>query len=91
MFIDQMDELEGMLFRYDRVATINMWMKNTHIPLDMAFIRGDGTIAGIERRTQPMSTKRISSPEPVPFVLELNGGTTERWGIEPGNRLLAIN
>lgn len=91
MFIDQMDEFEGMLFRYDRVAMIHMWMKNTHIPLDMVFIRGDGEIAGITLRTQPMSTKRISSPEPVPFVLELNGGMTERWKIEPGNRLLAIN
>jgi len=91
MFIDQMDEFEGMLFRYERVATIHMWMKNTHIPLDMVFIRGNGKIAGIVRRTTPMSTQRISSPEPVPFVLELNGGMTQRWQIEPGNRLLAIN
>ena len=91
MFIDQMDEFEGMLFRYERVAMIHMWMKNTHIPLDMVFIRGDGEISGIARRTTPMSTKRISSPEPVPLVLELNGGMTERWQIEPGNRLLAIN
>jgi uncharacterized membrane protein (UPF0127 family) len=91
MFIDQMDEFEGMLFRYDQNAMIHMWMKNTHIPLDMVFIRGDGEIAGIARRTTPMSTQRISSPEPVPFVLELNGGMTERWQIEPGNRLLTIN
>jgi len=91
MFIDQMDEFEGMLFRYDQVAMIHMWMKNTHIPLDMVFIRGDGEIAGIARQTTPMSTKRISSPEPVPLVLELNGGMTERWRIEPGNRLLTTN
>ncbi len=91
MFIDQMGEFEGMLFRYDREATINMWMKNTHISLDMVFIRGDGEIAGIARRTKPMTTTRISSPEPVSLVLEVNGGMTERWGIEPGNRLLAIN
>ncbi len=91
MFVDQMGEFEGMLFRYDREATINMWMKNTHISLDMVFIRGDGEIAGIARRTKPMTTTRISSPEPVSLVLEVNGGMTERWGIEPGNRLLAIN
>lgn len=91
MFIDQMGEFEGMLFRYDRVAMINMWMKNTHIPLDMVFIRADGEIVGIAERTTPMSTDRISSPEPVPFVLELNGGMTGRWYIEPGNRLLSIN
>lgn len=91
MFIDQMDEFEGMLFRYERIAMIHMWMKNTHIPLDMVFIHGDGEIAGIARNTTPMSTQRISSPEAVPFVLELNGGMTERWQIEAGNRLLAIN
>ena len=91
MFIDRMGEFEGMLFRYDRAITINMWMKNTHIPLDMVFISGDGEIVGIERHTKPMSTTRISSPAPVPFVLELNGGMTERWHIEPGNHLLAIN
>ena len=91
MFIDEMDEREGMLFRYARSATLAMWMKNTHIPLDMLFIRSDGTIAGIAERTVPMTTTRITSPEPVRYVLELNGGATERWGIESGNRLLAIN
>lgn len=90
MFIDEMDEFEGMLFRYGRTASISMWMKNTHIPLDMVFIRGDGVIAGIAERTKPMTTTRITSPEPVPFVLELNGGMTERWGIGRGNRLLVI-
>jgi uncharacterized membrane protein (UPF0127 family) len=91
MFIDRMDEFEGMLFRYSRDATINMWMKNTHIPLDMLFIRVDGEIVHIARRTQPMSTERISSGQPIRFVLELNGGMTERWSIESGNRLLTIN
>lgn len=91
MFIDQMDELEGMLFSYTRVGMISMWMKNTHISLDMLFIHGDGEIAGIARNTTPMSTKTITSPEPVPFVLEVNGGMAERWKIEIGNRLLAIN
>jgi len=91
MFIEQLDEHEGMLFRYPSDAILRMWMKNTYIPLDMLFIRGDGEIAGIARNTTPMSTKTIASPEPVRFVLELNGGTTERWQIETGNRLLAIN
>lgn len=91
MFIDRMEENEGMLFRYQRDVMIHMWMKNTRIPLDMVFIRSDGEIVGIERRTKPMTTTRISSPAPVPFVLELNGGMTERNGIESGNRLLVIN
>lgn len=91
MFIEQMDEYEGMLFRYPRDSILRMWMKNTYIPLDMLFIRSDGEIAGIARNTTPMSTETIQSPEPVRFVLELNGGMTERWRIETGNRLLAID
>jgi uncharacterized membrane protein (UPF0127 family) len=90
MFIERMDEFEGMLFRYSRAAIIKMWMKNTLIPLDMLFIRGDGEIVGIAQRTQPMSTQQISSPEPVSLVLELNGGMSERWRIAPGSRLLSI-
>lgn len=91
MFIDHMDEFEGMLFRYDRDATMIMWMKNTHISLDMLFIRSDGEIAHIARRTRPMSTERIPSSQPVRFVLELNGGMTDRWSIEPGDRLLVAD
>jgi hypothetical protein len=91
MFIDRMHEFEGMLFRYGRDATLVMWMKNTHISLDMLFIRDDGEIAHIAQRTQPMSTERISSREPVRYVLELNGGMTERWSIEPGDRLLSVD
>ena len=64
-----------------------MWMKNTLIPLDMVFIRADGTIARVARQTEPMSTRIIASGEPVRYVLELNGGVTEKLGIQPGDRV----
>jgi hypothetical protein len=91
MFIERMDEFEGMLFRYDQSISINMWMKNTYIPLDMLFIREDGYVSGVARDTKPLSTDRISSPEPVSFVLEVNAGLTAEWSIDEGNRLLVIN
>jgi uncharacterized membrane protein (UPF0127 family) len=91
MFIEQMDTFEGMLFRYNDAATITMWMKNTFIPLDMLFIRADGYISGVARETTPQSTARISSPEPVSYVLELNAGLSAKWRIDRGNRLLVIN
>jgi uncharacterized membrane protein (UPF0127 family) len=91
MFIEQMDETEGMLFTYSKPTGMTMWMKNTYISLDMLFIRQDGTISNIEKNTTPLSTSRISSSEPVPMVLELNAGFSDRWLIEPGNRLLTIN
>lgn len=91
MYIEQMDEMEGMLFTYPEPAIMTMWMKNTFISLDMLFILPDGKISSIEKRTRPLSTMRISSSEPVTTVLELNAGFTDRWQIEAGNRLLTIN
>jgi uncharacterized membrane protein (UPF0127 family) len=66
-------------------------MKNTYIALDMLFIRGGGSIAGIARDTEPLSTRRINSPDAVSGVLEVNAGFADRWDIRPGNRLLTIN
>jgi len=91
MFIEKMSEYEGMLFRHSRPAVIAMWMKNTYIPLDMLFLNADGTIATITTNTTPLSTKRISSQDSVSGVLEVNAGFTDRWSIEPGDRLLTID
>ncbi|MGV2978872.1 DUF192 domain-containing protein [Camelimonas sp. ID_303_24] len=82
-----MPEAQGMLFDFERDAPVAMWMKNTLIPLDMVFIRADGTIARVARQTEPMSTRIIASGEPVRYVLELNGGVTEKLGIQPGDRV----
>lgn len=79
----------GMLFVYGREQEIGMWMKNTHVSLDMLFIRADGSIASIATDTQPLSLKTIRSGEPVSRVLELKAGSVKRWGVKPGDRLLA--
>lgn len=91
MFIEKLGEYEGMLFRHSRSVQISMWMKNTYVPLDMFFIRADSSIAGIEKNTSPLSTRRINSPGPVSGVLEMNAGFADRWQILPGNRLLTVN
>ena len=91
MHIEQLDEYEGMLFRYPEPVVITMWMKNTYIPLDMVFIQRDGRVAAITRHTTPMSTARITSVEPVTMVLELNAGFTDKHAFKIGNRLLSID
>lgn len=78
----------GMLFVYDDDHEIQMWMKNTLIPLDMIFIRGDGTILRIAERTVPQDLTTIPSGGPARGVLEVNGGTTSRLGIKAGDRVL---
>lgn len=77
----------GMLFDFERPAPASMWMKNTYLSLDMVFIRSDGSIARIAADTEPLSTKVISSGEPVLAVLELNAGTAAKLGIRAGDRV----
>src|SRR6478609_2719940 len=78
---------QGMLFDFAKVAPVSMWMQNTYLPLDMLFVRPDGTIARIAANTEPLSTQTIPSGEPILSVLELNAGTAARLGIKPGDKL----
>lgn len=77
----------GMLFDFEGSEPVAMWMQNTYIPLDMLFIRADGTIARIAENTEPLSTRTIPSGEPVLSVLEINGGVSRQLGIKPGDKV----
>jgi uncharacterized membrane protein (UPF0127 family) len=87
MFRRSMPADAGMLFDFRRVEPVSMWMQNTYLSLDMLFIRKDGTIARIAQNTEPLSTRTISSGEPVLSVLELNAGTAAKLGIKAGDRV----
>ena len=85
MFRRKMAPDAGMLFDYRRPKPVAMWMKNTYIPLDMLFIRADGSVESIRERAVPHSLASISSKDKVRAVLELNAGTAARLGIRPGD------
>ena len=87
MFRRELPEGRGMLFDFQRDQDITMWMQNTYIPLDMIFIRGDGSILRIVENTEPLSTRVIPSGGPARAVLEVIGGTANRLGIAPGDRV----
>jgi uncharacterized membrane protein (UPF0127 family) len=86
MFVRDLPASTGMLFIYDNEPA-SMWMKNTFIPLDILFIRGDGTVSSIAHHTEPQSLRSIYSTEPISFVLELNAGITERLVIDENSRI----
>lgn len=79
----------GMLFDFHQEARVSFWMKNTPLPLDMVFIRADGTVSSVEPNAVPFSTESIPSAEPVRAVLEINGGRAHDLGIKPGDRVRA--
>ena len=87
MFRRELADDAGMLFDFKTPRQVSFWMKNTYIPLDMLFIRSDGTIARIAENTEPHSLEGIPSGEPVLAVLELKGGTSKALGIRAGDRV----
>jgi uncharacterized membrane protein (UPF0127 family) len=76
----------GMLFPMTPVREATFWMKNTVIPLDMVFIRRDGTIARITTAKE-LTTSIDDSGEPVAAVLELGAGRAASFGIHEGDRV----
>jgi uncharacterized membrane protein (UPF0127 family) len=87
MYREKLAPDAGMLFVYPTDRPVAFWMKNTLIPLDMLFIKRDGTILSIAERAVPLSEVTIPSGGPVAAVLEVNGGTVSHLGIRPGDRV----
>ena len=87
MFRKTMAANEGMIFPMAPARPASFWMHNTYIPLDIVFVRADGTIASIAANATPLSDATLESIEPVGAVLELNGGTAARDGIHAGDRV----
>ena len=81
MFRESLPDDGGMIFPMNPPRVASFWMKNTVIPLDMIFIRADGTIARIAAETIPYSLEPVDSGEPVAAVLELAGGKAAALGI----------
>ena len=75
----------GMVFPFAEQRVASFWMRNTLIPLDMIFIRADGTITNIEANTVPLSEEPVMSYEPVTAVLEIPGGRSAELGIKAGD------
>ena len=76
----------GMIFPYDPPQEVGFWMKNTLIPLDIIYIRANGTIARIVN-AQPMDITPLPSGEPVALVLEIRGGRAAELGIREGDKV----
>jgi len=78
----------GMLFIMSGDIPVQMWMKDTLIPLDMVFIDQQGKIVYIAANTVPESTAIVTAGRPVRAVLELAGGTAAMDGIQVGDRVI---
>lgn len=89
MFRKRMDKNSGMLFDFGAPAKVCMWMKNTYIPLSVAFIDQDGVIVNIEDM-EPMTTTSHCSSGWVGYALEMNQGWFATRKIVPGSKVDGI-
>src|SRR5262249_13414989 len=87
MFRKSMAPNAGMLFLYPDEQPVAFWMKNTLIPLDMLFLKSDGSIAHIAHNAVPYDETPIESGAAVKAVLEVNGGIADQLGIKEGDRI----
>jgi uncharacterized membrane protein (UPF0127 family) len=90
MFREHLDPDKGMLFIYKYEGVHYFWMKNTLIPLDMIWINGNGEIISISNDVQPCQTSQcplIGPEQKVQYVLELNGGTSDKIGLAIGDKI----
>jgi uncharacterized membrane protein (UPF0127 family) len=87
MYVRNMPQTTGMLFVYESDGYLSIWMKNTYIPLDIVFVRADGSVSSIEYSAEPLSLRSIVATEPVRYVLELNAGVANKLSIDENSRL----
>lgn len=85
MFRTEMPDDTAMIFPFPEPKPASFWMKNTVIPLDIIFVRPNGSIESIAENAVPYSTDPVLSGEPVGAVLEIRGGLAAELGIQPGD------
>lgn len=90
MHRDTLGEYAGMLFVFERDRHLSFWMKNTYIPLSIAYISKDGVIRSIHDM-QPESLRSIESEVAVRFALELPQGAFARSGAAAGDRIEGLD
>jgi uncharacterized protein len=84
MFRESMPRFSGMLFIYDTPQSVNFWMRNTPLPLDMFFMDETGLVKRVARDAVPFSEEIIPGGDGILMVLEVNGGTADMLGLTEG-------
>lgn len=90
MFRTEMAENEGMLFVMDEPGPASFWMKNTLIPLSIAYINQTGMILEIYEMQANDETAIQSRFSTIFYALEMPGGWFQRQGIKPGSRISGL-
>ena len=86
MFRREMAQHEGMLFVFEQASEQCFWMRNTLLPLSIAFLADDGTVVNTDEM-RPQTLDSHCSAKPVRFALEMNQGWFAKRGIKAGSKI----
>ena len=87
MYRKSMQDDRGMLFVFDDEIRRSFYMKNTEFALDIIFINGENEIVNIQKKAQPLDQTSLPSMAPAKYVLEVNAGLCDKWGLESGDKI----
>ncbi len=87
MYREELDEDGGMLFVYPDTRPLSFWMKNSWIPLSIAFVRDDGTIINIHEMRPMLESVNYKSDKPCRYAIEMNKGWFEKHGLGAGDQI----
>lgn len=87
MYREELGENLGMLFVFESTQVLSFWMRNTFIPLDIAFIDAAGVIVDIQRMEPLDESKQYISAAPALYALEVNAGWFEKNGVNRGSKV----
>jgi len=90
MFRTELARDSGMLFVFETEDTFRFWMKNTYLPLSIAYIDKQGVISDILEMAPLDTTTRYAPSRPVPYALEMNAGWFTANGVKPGDTVKGI-
>ena len=88
MYREEMAENQGMLFIFDNEKPRSFWMKNTEIPLDIIFVNTAYEIVTISKYAESLAQVHYTSEEPSRYVVEVNAGFTDKFGISTGDKIV---
>jgi uncharacterized membrane protein (UPF0127 family) len=90
MYRKSLPESGGMLFVYEREGRWAMWMKNTFVPLSVAFIDRNGMILNVEDM-EPQTLDSHGSAGQAKYALEMNSGWFRKRGIKRGDKVVGLD
>lgn len=87
MYRSRMEKNRAMLFVFEDVSMRAFYMKNTQFPLDIIYLGEDQKVINIQKDAIPFNQASLPSSAPAKYVLEVNAGLSDQWGLGSGDKM----